>query len=67
LRDLRPHLGVTCSIELAFDYHLRLYVYELQPDWYEEFLEIEDEIVAHVSGENEGAEDGGLGGYFSNN
>ena len=67
LRDLRTHLGVTCSIELAFDYHLRLYVYELQPDWYEEFLEIEDEIMAHVSGENEGAGDDGLGGYFSNN
>ena len=67
LRDLRAHLGVTCSIELAFDCHSRLYVYELQPDWYEEFLEIEDEIMAHVSGENEGAEDDGLGGYFSNN
>ncbi|MGA2118129.1 MAG: hypothetical protein ABSH56_25675 [Bryobacteraceae bacterium] len=67
LRELRPYLGVTCSIELAFDYHLRMYVYELQPDWYEEFLEIEDEIVAHVSDEHEDAEDDGLGGYFSNN
>ena len=67
LRDLRSYLGVTCSIELAFDNHLRLYVYELQPDWYEEFLEMEDEILAHVTGESEGAEDDGLGGYFSNN
>ena len=67
LRDLRRFLGVTCSIELAFDHHLRLYVYELQPDWYEEFLEMEDEILAHISGDNEDAEGDNLGGYFSNN
>ena len=37
---------MTCSLELAFNHDSRLYVYELQPDWYEEFLSIEDEIAA---------------------
>ena len=45
LRELRIFEGVTCSLELAFDYHSRLYVYEVQPDWYEEFLSLEDEIA----------------------
>ncbi len=47
LRDLRDHEGVTCTLELAFDYDSRLYVYEMQPDWYNEFLNIEDEILSH--------------------
>ena len=38
LRELRSYEGVTCSLELAFDHDSSLYVYELQPDWYEEFL-----------------------------
>src|SRR5262245_61465526 len=38
LRELRIFEGVTCSLELAFDYNSRLYVYEVQPDWYQEFL-----------------------------
>jgi hypothetical protein len=67
LRGLRDFEGSTCSIELAFDYNSRLYVYELQPDWYEEFLSVEDEIVARMSDEDEMDDDGGLGGYFSKN
>src|ERR1700753_3900772 len=43
LRDLRVFAGVTCSLEIAFDYHSRLYIYEVQPDWYEEFQSIADE------------------------
>lgn len=66
LSDMRTYEGVTCAIELAFDYHSRLYVYEVQPDWYEEFLEMEDEIVSRVAGEND-MEDDSLGGYFSKN
>ena len=39
LRDLRNHSGVTCSLELAFSYDSRLYVYEVQPDWYDDFCD----------------------------
>ena len=66
LADLRVYEGITCSLELAFDYQSRFYVYEIRPDWYEDFLSIGDEIDAHSS---TAADDdsGSLGGYFSNN
>jgi hypothetical protein len=66
LRALRVHEGVTCSLELAFHHESNLYIYELQPDWYEEFLAVEDEIASTVA---EGEIDDGdsLGGYFSKN
>jgi hypothetical protein len=67
LRDLRIFTGVTCRLELAFDYHSRLYVYEVQPDWYEEFLAIEEEIVTRVTDDDGPMEDDSLGGYFSKN
>jgi hypothetical protein len=67
LRDMRIFEGVTCSLELAFDYHSRLYVYEVQPDWYEEFLGVEDEIISRMSDDDDLEEDNGLGGYFSKN
>jgi len=66
LRDLRIFAGVTCSLELAFDCGSRLYVYEVQPDWYEEFLSLEEEITARISDEDMDAGDS-LGGYFSKN
>jgi hypothetical protein len=65
LRELREHEGSTCTIELAFDYHSRLYVYELQPDWYEEFLTVEDEIAAQIADDE--SEGGDTFGYFSKN
>lgn len=66
LRELRAFEGVTCSIELAFSHGDRLYVYELRPDWYDDFMSIEDEIVTHASGEEDLGDDS-LGGYFSRN
>jgi hypothetical protein len=66
LGEFRLYEGVTCSLELAFDYQSHYYVYELRPDWYEEFLNIGDEIDAHLPTPAED-DDGSLGGYFSNN
>ena len=66
LRDLRAYEGVTCSIELAFDLDSRVYVYELQPDWYDDFVNLEDEIMSHVPDADED-DDGSLGGYYSKN
>src|SRR5215831_4475874 len=63
LRDMRIFEGVVCSLELAFDYNSRLYVYEVQPDWYEEFLTIEDEIMSRLADEDDTEDDGSLGGY----
>ena len=68
LRALRMFEGVTCTLELAFDYHSRLYVYEVQPDWYEEFLAAEEEILSRLNDDDEDHEPGDtLGGYFSKN
>ena len=67
LRELRIYEGVTCSLELAFDYHSRLYVYEMQPDWYDEFLSAEDEIVSRMADSEDDDDDEPLGGYFSKN
>ena len=66
LRDMRVFEGVTCVIELGFDHEGRLYVYEVRPDWYDEFMTIEDEIATHLGGE-EDLDDDSLGGYFSRN
>jgi hypothetical protein len=67
LREMRIFAGVTCSLELAFDYNSRLYVYEVQPDWYEEFLGVEEEIVARATDDEDVDDDEPLGGYFSKN
>jgi hypothetical protein len=67
LRGLRGYEGQTCSLELAFDFHSRLYVYEVQPDWYEEFLTAEDEIVSRMAGDEDLDDDESLGGYYSKN
>ena len=64
LHELRAYSGLTCSLELAFDSGSRLYVYELQPDWYDEFGGIEDEIMARTP---EDDEPDSLPGYFSKN
>lgn len=66
LKALRIHEGATCSIELAFDYHSRLYVYELQPDWFEEFVNICDEITLNMPAGDDDEEDS-LGSFYSNN
>ncbi len=66
LRELRAYVGVTCALELAFDYNSRLHVYEVQPDWYEEFLGIEEELMARL-GDDDIEEDDTLGGFYSKN
>ena len=67
LRELRVHEGVTCSLELAFDHHARIYVYEIRPDWYDEFLSIGEEISVHLPAAGKDQDDDGSFGYFSNN
>lgn len=66
LRALRAHEGVTCSIELAFDLNSRIYVYELQPDWYDEFINLEEEVMEHTPDAGDD-DDSSLGGYYSKN
>ena len=67
LRGLRAFNGVTCSIELGFDLNSRLYLYEVRPDWYEEYLDAEDEIAERLTEVDDIGGDETLGGYFSKN
>ncbi|MBZ5586438.1 MAG: hypothetical protein LAQ30_30480 [Acidobacteriia bacterium] len=67
IRELRRHEGETCGIEMAFDYNSRIYVYETQPDWYDEFVTLEDEIMERISETEDDDSDDSLGGYFSKN
>ena len=69
LRELRPHVGQTCVLELAFDHHSRLYVYEIQPDWYQEYLGLEEEIFDRLAdgSDTDQDDDSSLGGYYSKN
>ncbi|MEX2264083.1 MAG: hypothetical protein WD696_19170 [Bryobacteraceae bacterium] len=64
LEELRGYEGFTCSLELGFDYHARFYVFEMFSEWYEEFLNLLDEIGAHAPDDEE---ETSMGGYFSNN
>jgi hypothetical protein len=70
IRTARRYVGSTCALEMAFDYNSHLYVYEIQPDWYQEFLEASEELSTMLGLNEEDVEsDGsdGLGGFYSNN
>ncbi len=64
IEELAIYEGFTCAIELSFDFEGRVYHFEVQTEWYEEWHEILDEL------EQPGPEDGGpsgYGGFYSNN
>ena len=69
LADLRPFVGSTCSIEMAFDYQGRMYVYELVTDWFQTFIELSELLMAASSpnGDDEDETDSSFGGYYSKN
>ena len=68
IRGAKRHLGAVCSLELAFDHHSHLYVYEARPDWYEEFLDACEEISAELTaGNGDEPGNGAIGGFYSNN
>ncbi|HTA43192.1 MAG TPA: hypothetical protein VK789_12140 [Bryobacteraceae bacterium] len=69
LGTARRHIGETCTLEIAFDHGSHLYVYEAQPDWYEDFLDACEEIssVIPMEDSSQGSSEDGLGGFYSNN
>ena len=70
LKALKEHVGSTCSIELAFQFETHFYVYEARPDWYEEFVNISDEVIAlgaELDEEDDESEDDNMGGFYSKN
>jgi hypothetical protein len=68
LSDLRGFAGSTCSIEMAFDYEGRMYVYELVTEWFQTFLDLSELLLAASSeDDDEDDADGSFGGYYSKN
>jgi hypothetical protein len=67
LRDLGGYQGFTCALELAFDCEGREYIYELQAEWYAEFLYLLDEIHSYVPEEEDEGEGDSMGSFFSRN
>ena len=70
IRGARRHVGSVCTLELAFDYNSHLYVYEMRPDWYDDFLAACEEISSLFPGVEDSSEDepnDSLGGFYSNN
>ena len=69
LADLRPYVGSTCIIEMAFGYQGHMYVYELTTEWFQTFMEISDLLIAasSASGDDEDESDSSFGGYYSKN
>lgn len=65
IKELAIYEGFTCALELTFDFEGRVYVFELQTDWYEEWQDILDELEA--LGPELGEDPGGYGGFYSNN
>jgi hypothetical protein len=65
VQDLAIYEGLTCAIEISYDFDSRIYIFELRTDWYEEWHDLLDEIEDAVP-PGEGEEPYG-GGYYSNN
>jgi hypothetical protein len=71
LADLKPFVGSTCTLEMAFDHQGRMYVYELVTDWFQTFADLSDLLLAASSADDdeEGPDesDSPFGGYYSKN
>ncbi len=70
LADLRAFVGSTCSIEMAFDYQGRMYVYELVTDWFQTFVDLSELLLTASSSDEDDDEDetdSSFGGYYSKN
>jgi hypothetical protein len=65
INELAIYEGLTCALEISYDFDSRIYVFELRTDWYDDWHDVLDEIEDAVP-EEEGDEPYG-GGYYSNN
>ncbi len=66
LRELRSYEGFTCALELSFDYQGRVYLFNLRAEWYDDYLDLVEELDAMLPDE-EDEEDDSMGGFYSRN
>jgi hypothetical protein len=68
LRALRIYEGFTSVVELSFSYQGQIYIYTRRAEWYEELLDIAEEIDDYLSADEDSDEEvDSMGGYFSKN
>ncbi len=68
LGELRVWEGFTSYVELSYWYQKQVYVFVQRADWYEEIVEIADEIDDYLTGdEPEVDSPDDIGGFFSRN
>ncbi|MGE5571201.1 MAG: hypothetical protein ACM3S5_19375 [Rhodospirillales bacterium] len=65
LRELRAYEGFTCALELSFDLGGRVYLFNLRAEWYEDYLDLLEEMDAALTDEED--DDESMGGYYSRN
>ena len=65
VKELAIYEGFICAVELSFDFEGRIYVFDVQTEWYEEWQEILDDLESF--GPEPPSESGGYGGFYSNN
>ena len=66
LRELHNYEGFTCALELSFDYEGRVYLFNLRSEWYDDYLDLVEELDAALP-EGEDDDDDSMGGYYSRN
>jgi hypothetical protein len=66
LRDIQKYEGFTCEVELSFALDGRVYLFQMQTDWYRAWEDILSEIDSAVD-EDIQEDEGPIPGYFSNN
>jgi hypothetical protein len=67
LRELRAYQGFTCALELSFDYQGRVYLFNLRADWYDDYLDLVEELDGTLGDEDDEDDDDSMGGYYSRN
>jgi hypothetical protein len=69
LKDLRAYEGFTCAVELSFDYQGRIYLFDVQTEWYDEMTNLLEDLEFLDSDDDEeaGTDEGNFGSYFSKN
>lgn len=65
IEELTIYEGLTCAVEMSFDFEGRLYIYQVHTDWYEEWQDLCDELEDFMGAGEDGPDK--YGGYFSNN
>ncbi len=67
LKEMRVYEGFTCSLELSYDFQGRIFLFDLQTDWYEDFSTLLEDLEFFETDEEEEDDEGPISGYFSKN